>query len=78
MRDRAERFRTLAEKRTNLALRQIRLLGNLANTGNYEYNIEQVKQIAKALEEAIERMENKFNLDTATRGNDNFTLRERD
>ena len=31
-----EKFTRLAEARTNAALKQIALLGNLANTSNYE------------------------------------------
>lgn len=48
-----ERFVRLANSRTNNALESLRLIGNLANTRNYEYTESQVKQIFDALDESI-------------------------
>ncbi len=74
-RDRRERFRTLAEKRTNSALRQIRLLANLSNTGNYSYEDDEIKQIRRALMAGIKRMDLAFRLAQATDDSE-FTIEE--
>lgn len=60
MRDRRERFVSLAEARTDKALHAIRLLGNLANRSNYEYYDEDVEQIVKALEKEIRLLKTTF------------------
>lgn len=44
------RFVRLAEARVNRALHDIRLIGNLANTHNYDYTEEDVAKILTALE----------------------------
>ena len=60
MRDRRERFVSLAEARTEKALHAIRLLGNLANRSNYEYHDGDVEQILKALEKEIRNLKTTF------------------
>jgi hypothetical protein len=60
MRDRRERFVSLAESRTDRALNAIRLLGNLSNRSNYEYNDADVAQIVRALEGEIRALKTKF------------------
>lgn len=42
--EKAERFKRVAENRTNKIIEQIRLLGNCANKSNYEYNDQDVKK----------------------------------
>ena len=71
-RDRREKFKTLAEKRTNAAIKYIRLLGNLSNTGNYEYNPADVDQIRDALQREVKQMLQRFNI--AGGGADRFKL----
>jgi adenosylmethionine-8-amino-7-oxononanoate aminotransferase len=56
----AERFRRLATKRVNSALKRIQLIGNLASP-NYEFTKEQVKKIVETLREAINEVEREFN-----------------
>ena len=56
----AENFNRLAEKRVTESIKKIRLVGNLANKNNYEYNEKQVKQIINALENEIRLLKNKF------------------
>ncbi|WP_283154141.1 hypothetical protein [Guptibacillus hwajinpoensis] len=56
----AENFNRLAEKRVTESIKKIRLVGNLANKNNYEYNEKQVKQIINALENEIRILKNKF------------------
>lgn len=60
MRDRRERFVTLAEARTDRALKAIRLLGNLSNRSNYEYTDVDVAQIVKALEIEVTSLKTQF------------------
>lgn len=55
-----EKFTRLAEARTNTALKQIALLGNLANTSNYEYDLQDVDKILKTLRTAINELEVTF------------------
>lgn len=40
-----ERFRRLAESRGNRLIREISMLGNLANRKNYSYSDEEVEQL---------------------------------
>lgn len=60
MRDRRERFVSLAEARTEKALTAIRLLGNLSNRANYEYTDTDVAQIFKALEAEMKALRARF------------------
>ena len=53
------KFKRLAEKRVNVALQKIGLIGNLANP-NYTYTPEQVEKIIVALSAAIAGVEEKF------------------
>lgn len=55
-----EKFVRLAELRTNNAIKQIRLIGNLSNKNNYEYTEDDVRKIFKVLKEEIELVEKKF------------------
>jgi hypothetical protein len=55
-----ERFRGLAEKRTNKALDAILRIGNLSNRQIYEYDESEVRKIAKALRDAVNTVESRF------------------
>ena len=55
-----EKFIRLAVRRTNNALDNIRLIGNLSNKIVYDYTGEQVEKIFSALEQAIEEAKGKF------------------
>ena len=55
-----EKFISLAEKRTNNALKQINLIGNLANKTNYDYTEKDVRQIFTSLERALGQTKSKF------------------
>ena len=68
------KFKSLAEKRTNSALKQIRLIGNLANPSSYEYSSEQVIKIVEALNAEIKSVQRRF--DAAGKGREvtEFTL----
>lgn len=55
-----ERFKKIAEQRTNKILKMLRLLGNCANKSNYEYNDDEVKKIFAAIEKEIKITKGKF------------------
>ena len=60
MSEKQEKFRELAEKRVNNAIKNIQLIGNLSNTSAYSYTEEEVKKIFKTLKEEITVAETKF------------------
>lgn len=55
----AEKFRRIASKRTNNALRQIDNIGKLSGS-SYEYTNEQVEKIFDALQKALDSAHAKF------------------
>lgn len=55
-----ERFRRIAVKRVNKAVKYIRLLGNLSNKSNYSYDAKDVKKVFNALRAEIEVAELRF------------------
>lgn len=55
-----EKFRDLAEKRTNRALDAISKIGNLSNRQLYEWEDAEVRKIIKALKEAASEVESRF------------------
>ena len=59
-RDRRARFVELAEKRTEKALRQIKLISNLADKSNYEYSKADVDKVLQALRKAIDDCEARY------------------
>lgn len=62
-----EKFTRLAEARTNNALKQISLIGNLANTSNYEYDTHDVDKILKTLRSAVNELEVTFKGDSKSK-----------
>ena len=50
----------LAEKRTEVALSQIRKIGNLSNKGHYEWDEQDVDSIVDALLDSVSEMERRF------------------
>jgi len=55
-----ERFERLAERRVTETLRHLRLIGNLANRGNYEFTDEHVRQVLDALEAELRQLKHRF------------------
>lgn len=55
-----QKFVSLANSRVNRALKDIQLIGNLSNRSNYDYTIEDVNKIFKALNKAIQDCKNRF------------------
>ena len=55
MENKKEKFKVLAEKRVNNALKQIELIGNLSNKNSYEYGVKEVKKIFDTLKNEIRK-----------------------
>jgi hypothetical protein len=69
-----EKFVNLASKRVSRALKDIQLIGNLANRSNYEYTDADVTKIFKALTEEIAACRKRFELSNKKGGAAKFTL----
>ena len=57
----AERFKRVAEARTNAVLDKIRILGNLSNRQIYSYSEEDIDKIFSAINKQIKEVRAKFN-----------------
>jgi len=55
-----ERFKRLAEYRTNEVLRRIKVLGNCANRSAYDYTEEEINKIFSVIEKQIKETKGKF------------------
>lgn len=55
-----EKFRLLAENRTNNALVAIGRIGNLSNRQLYEFEDAEVRKVIKALKDAVSEVESRF------------------
>ena len=53
-------FKRLAANRTNGAIRNIRLLGNLSNRHNYSYTEEEFKSIFGIIEDELKLTKSRF------------------
>lgn len=70
--DKRERFKKVAEQRTNKVLKMIELLGNCSNKNNYEYTEEEIKKIFNAIDSQLNKTKIKFK--NITEKNNKFTL----
>ena len=59
-RDKAEKFIELANKRVNKALKDMQLIGNLANRQNYEFTDDQAKKIIRVLQHEVDIIKQNF------------------
>ncbi len=59
-RDPRERFVSLVNSRVPAAIRQIRLVGNLANKKNYQYDADEALKIVRALQRELDELKSKF------------------
>lgn len=55
-----QKFRDLAESRTNKALDAIGRIGNLSNRSIYEWDEAEVRKVVKALKDAVSEVEARF------------------
>ena len=60
MESKKERFKRIAENRTNKIIDMIDLLGNCSNKNNYEYTEDDVKSIFNAIECSLKISKMKF------------------
>lgn len=58
--NRRERFTKLAEQRTDAVLNKLRLLGNLSNRSNYQYDEIDIRKIFTVIEEQLKTAKAKF------------------
>lgn len=73
MRNKRGKFVQLAEARVNRAIKDVRLIGNLANRSAYEYGDEDVKKMFRALQKELDAAKARFTGDTGGKDNE-FTL----
>lgn len=55
-----EKFRRLAEHRTNEVMVKLQILGNCANRQAYDYDEEEIDKIFNAIEKVIKEVKAKF------------------
>jgi ABC-type Fe3+-hydroxamate transport system substrate-binding protein len=55
-----DKFIELAEKRVTRAIKDLRLVGNLANKTNYAYTDEDAKKILATLDSEVKNIRKKF------------------
>lgn len=60
---RSDRFRRLAQARGDRLIREISLLGNLANRKNYDYTPEEVEQLFEPIERELREVQALFDPD---------------
>lgn len=73
-RNKRDRFVELGEARVQKATQMLRLIGNLSNTGNYEYTQADAQKILLALEGELKLLRAKFQAALAKRTKDHFKL----
>lgn len=57
---RAERFKRIAEQRTNEIIKKLSLLGNCSNKSAYEYTEQEVGKIFTAIEKELKQARARF------------------
>lgn len=60
MEEKRDRFKRVAENRTNRIIESIRLLGNCSNRSNYEYTEDDIKKIFSAIENELRETKQKY------------------
>jgi len=58
--NRTNRFKRVAEARTNKIINMLRLLGNCADTRNYEYTSEQYEHIFTAIQNELDKAKSRY------------------
>ena len=74
MRDKRSRFIELGEARVTKATQMLRLIGNLANSNNYEYSAEDAQKIFTALDAEMKLLKARFQAALSKRPKDEFKL----
>jgi hypothetical protein len=71
--DKRQRFRNLAESRTNKAIEAISRIGNLSNRQIYDFEEAEVRKVIRALRDAVSSVESRFE-SPRTKGGGGFKL----
>jgi hypothetical protein len=69
--NRTDRFKRLAENRTNELIRRIQILGNCSNRSSYDYTEQQINKIFAAIDSELKRAKARF---TFTKNKREFKL----
>ena len=67
MEEKREKFKRLAESRTNNVIDMLGLIGNLSNQSNYEYTAKDVNKIFSSIEKALDVQRERFNSNLSKR-----------
>ncbi|MDG5499172.1 hypothetical protein [Marinobacter sp. BGYM27] len=67
-----QRFRRLAASRGNRLIREISLLGNLANKKNYSYTEEEVERLFVPIEKELSEIKKLFRAQSESEGKVSF------
>lgn len=67
MEEKREKFKRLAESRTNKVIDMLGLIGNLSNQSNYEYTARDVNKIFSSIEKALDVQQERFNSNLSKR-----------
>lgn len=70
-----QKFQRLAEKRTNDVIKKLRLIGNLANTRQYDYSNKEVEEMFSAISEALRRAKSSYK-SSVVKNNDTFSFKD--
>lgn len=73
MSEKRRKFVTLAERRVTRIIKELRLIGNLANRHNYSYTEQDAQKIVSTLESELKLLRNRFLADDS-RSNAEFKL----
>ena len=69
MRDKRQKFVSLAESRVNKTIKDLRLIGNLSNRNSYEFSDEDVRRIFRVLQKELDSAKSRFSQDGKSDGN---------
>ena len=69
-----ERFKRLAEYRTNQVLKRLDVLSNCANRSNYEYTEEEVDKIFREINKKVRNVKAQFKSSVKKEDKDKFKL----
>lgn len=73
MRDKRAKFVELANKRVTKSIKDLKLIGNLANKANYDFTDEDAKKILRALQREVDSIRARF-ADTGSASSLDFSL----
>ena len=60
-----ERFKRLAQQRTNIVLKKLKILGNCSNRSAYEYTEDEINKIFVAIDRQVKDVKAKFHFTKA-------------